>query len=114
MKISLIKASENNTEEFLVMQKIAFQNLLEKYQDFESINDAVGVSSDSLKKLSFNGIKPTSESIENGSYPLSYAYYAVVRSDLPKKNTAWSILSWLKTDKGIKATEALGYISLIK
>ncbi|MCI8465475.1 MAG: phosphate ABC transporter permease [Lachnospiraceae bacterium] len=83
------------------------------YTYLENMNSITGIG-EHLKILSFDSVKPTLETIGNGSYPLSDAYYAVVRSDLPKENTAWTILAWLKTKAGIREIEKMGYVSCVK
>ncbi len=83
------------------------------YTYLEDMNTMTGIG-EQLKTLSFDGVKPTLETIGDGSYPLSDAYYAVVRSDLPKENTAWAVLAWLKTDAGIREIEKMGYVSCVK
>ena len=51
-----------------------------------------------LKILDYEGIKATPETIEDGSYPLSSSYYAVVRKDLPENHTARTLISWLTSE----------------
>ncbi len=83
------------------------------YTYLQNMNRSTGIG-EKLNTLSFDGVKPTAETIGDGSYPLTDAYYAVVRSDLEKENSVWSLLSWLKSDQGIAKIEDLGYISCVK
>jgi len=72
------------------------------YTYLKSIGDITGIDQ-KLKILAFEGIAPSEESMADGSYPLTDAYYAVVRSDLPKEHSARNIIDWLRSDDG-KAT----------
>lgn len=83
------------------------------YTYLEEMDGVTGIG-EYLKILSFEGVEPTLETIGDGSYPLTDAYYAVVRGDLPKDHAAWSILAWLKSDAGVRAIESMGYVSSIK
>lgn len=64
-----------------------------------------------LKMLSFEGVAPTEKNIVDGSYSLSDAYYAVVRSDLSQDHSARSIIVWLRSGGGINAIRQLGLIT---
>lgn len=55
---------------------------------------------DTLKMLSYNGVEPTAETIQNGSYPLNVSYYAVTRKNLPGDHSARKILSFLDAEEG--------------
>lgn len=83
------------------------------YTYLEEMDGVTGIG-EYLKILSFEGVEPTLETIRDGSYPLTDAYYAVVRGDLPEEHAAWSILAWLKSDAGVKEIESMGYISCVK
>ena len=61
-----------------------------------------------LKILSYEGIAATSETIANGTYPLSTSYYAVVRSDLPKGHSARSLINWLGSKYGSECISRSG------
>lgn len=54
----------------------------------------------SLKMLAYNGVAPTGETIQDGSYPLAVGYYAVTRKDLPPEHSARKILSYLEVEEG--------------
>lgn len=53
-----------------------------------------------LKLLSVNGISPTRESIDDGKYPLTYRYYAVIRADEPADSPARKLAKWLQSEEG--------------
>lgn len=83
------------------------------YTYLEEMDSVTGIG-EHLKILAFDGVKPTMETIGDRSYPLADAYYAVVRSDLPKEHAAWAVLSWLKSGAGIREIEKMGYVSCVK
>jgi len=68
-----------------------------------------------IKILGINGVRPTSKSIADSTYPLVTEVYAVVRSNLPKDNPSILLRDWLLTSDGqIWAVEASGYVPIIK
>ncbi len=60
-----------------------------------------------VKLLSINGIAPTIENIENGTYPLASSFYAVTRSDANENTRA--LLEWIVSPQGQKLVEKTGY-----
>ena len=81
------------------------------YTYLQNMNNVTGIG-EHLKILAYDDVKPTVETIADGTYPLADAYYAVVRSDLPAAHSAWTLLEWLNGDEGAKAIEGLGLISM--
>ena len=79
------------------------------YTYLKSMSEVTGIDK-SLKMLAFESVVPSEESIADGSYPLTDAYYAVVRSDLPKEHSARKIIDWLKSDDGKAVIKELGLI----
>ncbi|MCH5352850.1 MAG: S-layer homology domain-containing protein [Acutalibacter sp.] len=69
------------------------------------------LSSTKVKALSINGIAPTEKNIANGTYPLTYSYYAVIRADEPKDSSARKLAEWLQTKEG---QELIGNNGLVK
>lgn len=63
-----------------------------------------------VKLLSIDGISPTVENIENGSYLLASEFYAVTRSDADD-NTR-KLLEWIRGPQGQKLVEKTGYTPL--
>lgn len=60
-----------------------------------------------VKLLSVNGIAPTIENIENGSYPLASSFYAVIRSDASENTRA--LVNWMISPQGQALIEKTGY-----
>lgn len=69
------------------------------YTYLKGMGEITGID-ERLKLLAFEGVVPSEESIAEGTYSLSDAYYVVIRSDLPKEHSARRIINWLKSDDG--------------
>ena len=65
-----------------------------------------------VKLLAVDGVKPTSETIGNRSYPLTAEVYAVVRGDAAAGSGAVLLRDWLLTDAGRAAIAASGYVPM--
>lgn len=63
-----------------------------------------------LKLLSVNGVMPTEKNIADGSYPLTYSYYAVIRADEPANSPARTLAQWLRTEEAGELVEQSGLI----
>ena len=94
--------------------------IIDRTADYKNYKNAIGfsfrfystemVKNDKIKLLSLNGIAPTLENIENGTYPIASEFYAVTRKD-STENTK-KILDWLQTDDAKKIIEKVGYTPL--
>ena len=63
-----------------------------------------------VKLLEINGVAPTVENIENGSYPLASCFYAVTRADADENTLA--LLAWICSPQGQALVEKAGYTPL--
>ena len=63
-----------------------------------------------VKLLQINGVSPTVENIENGSYPLASRFYAVTRSDADENTLR--LLDWILSPQGQELVEKSGYTRL--
>ena len=63
-----------------------------------------------VKLLNINGVAPTVENIENGSYPLASSFYAVTRSDADENTLA--LLEWIQGPQGQALVAKTGYTPL--
>ena len=63
-----------------------------------------------VKLLAINGVEPTVENIENGSYPLASSFYAVTRSDAGENTLA--LLDWICSEQGQDLIRKTGYTPL--
>ena len=91
--------------------------MIEKVSAYKNHRNAIGFSfrfyctelmkDFDVKLLSINGIAPTIENIENGSYPLASSFYAVTRSDANENTRA--LLDWIMSPQGQALIEKTGY-----
>jgi phosphate transport system substrate-binding protein len=65
-----------------------------------------------IKMLAIDGVPAASTNIADRSYPLSTEVYAAIRSDAPRESMARQLLDWVRTDEGVQAIEASGYVPI--
>ena len=63
-----------------------------------------------LKLLSVDGVAPTNETIENGSYPLTNDFYVVIRAEEPADSPVRALRDWLLSEEGRKILEEENYV----
>ena len=63
-----------------------------------------------VKLLAIDGVAPTVENIENGTYPLASCFYAVTRADADENTLA--LLEWITGSQGQELVEKAGYTPL--
>ncbi len=69
------------------------------------------VGNESVKMLSLNGIEPTAENIQNGTYPIIAQFYAIYRADNKNENIP-VLIDWILSDEGQTLIEETGYVRL--
>ena len=69
------------------------------------------VGSDNVKMLSLNGVYPSAENIQNGSYPVIAQFYAIYRADTENENIQ-ALIDWLLSDEGQRLIEQCGYVRI--
>ncbi len=69
------------------------------------------VENSGVKMLSLNGVYPSAENIQNGTYPVVVRFYAIYRKDNPNKNIPL-LINWLLSDEGQKLIEESGYVRI--
>jgi len=69
---------------------------------------SLGVANDSVKLLSINGVKPTVENINNGSYSVARGLYLLSSGEPSKLASAY--ISYLRSNKGAKIVSKYGFI----
>lgn len=69
------------------------------------------VGSDNVKMLSLNGVYPSAENIQNGSYPVIAKFYAIYRADNENENIQ-ALVDWLLSDEGQEIIEQCGYVRI--
>jgi len=88
--------------------------------DYDNSENAIGFSynyyittsytSDTIRLLSVNGIKPTYDNIQTGLYDLQTAYYAVIRKDEPENSNTRKLLNAMISTKGQNVAKEAGYV----
>lgn len=69
------------------------------------------VDNSDVKMLSLNGVYPSRENIENGSYPITAKFYAIYRSDNQNENIP-VLIDWILSDEGQQLIEDSGYVKI--
>lgn len=93
--------------------------LLEEILLYDNSGNAIGysyyyyVSSMYFRKgirlLAVDGVAPNSASLQDGSYPYTTAYYAVIKKGEPEDSSARRLLQWIQSEGGASAEKA-GYV----
>ena len=73
------------------------------------LDDMVG--SDSVKMLKLNGVYPSAENIQNGTYPVIAKFYAIYRADNENENIQ-RLIDWLLSSEGQQIIEKTGYVRI--
>lgn len=67
-------------------------------------------TSDTIKFLEINGVKPTYDNIKNGLYSIQTAYYAVIRKDEAHDSNARKLLNAMISERGQNVAKEAGYV----
>lgn len=97
-------------------------SLIDAVATYKNEPDAIGYSyfyfvtdmwgNEKVKLLSVDGVYPDKTTLQDGTYPIRTAYYAVVRSDEPKDSSVRQIIAWLLSDDGQQLAEEAGYVKI--
>ena len=63
-----------------------------------------------LEFLSVDGVTPSNDTIQDGSYPYVNEFYAVIRDDEPKDSPARLLFDWLTSEGGQELIADTGYV----
>lgn len=95
--------------------------LVEAISSYDNAEYAIGysyyyyVSSMYFRKgvrlLAIDGVVPETASIQDGSYPYTTAYYAVIKNSEPEGSSARMLLNWIER-VGNQSAETAGYVPL--
>ena len=69
------------------------------------------VENDAVKMISLNGVYPSTENIQNRSYPVVTQFYAIYRADNANSNIP-VLIEWLLSDEGQNLIEQTGYVRI--
>ena len=65
---------------------------------------------DRIKLLGINGVKPTDETIQNGSYPIQTSYYIVIKKNEPENSNVRKLLNAMLSERGQAVAKEAGYV----
>lgn len=95
-------------------------DIIDVISDYDNRETAIGYSyyyyattmytSDTMKMLSVNGIKPTYENIQTGLYDIQTAYYAAIREDEPENSDTRKLLNAMISERGQNVAKEAGYV----
>lgn len=69
------------------------------------------VDNKAVKMLSLNGVYPSPENIQNGTYPIIARFYAIYRADNPNANIP-ILIDWLLSEEGQQIIGQCGYVPI--
>lgn len=69
------------------------------------------VANKGVKMLSLNGVYPSAENIQNGTYPIIAKFYAIYRADNTNENIP-ILIDWILSDEGQTLIEESGYVRI--
>lgn len=111
-----IKMMEPTTE--TISQSMT--DIIDVISDYDNRDTSIGYSyyyyvstmytSDTMKLLSVNGIKPTYENIQTGLYDIQTAYYAVIRKEEPENSDTRKLLNAMMSERGQNVAKEAGYV----
>jgi phosphate transport system substrate-binding protein len=97
-------------------------DVINEVADYRNFGNAIGysflyfstqmVKNNQIKLLSINGIYPSKETIQNGSYPFSDNFYAIYVDD--GNENIKLFIQWILSDQGQELIEKTGYIPILK
>ena len=69
------------------------------------------IANPNIKMLSVNGVKPSKETIRNGTYPLNVYIYAVTLKSNKKKNVK-KLVDWMLSEQGQYIIDKTGSVPI--
>ena len=69
------------------------------------------VGNESVKMIALNGVYPSAENIQNGTYPVIAKFYAIYRADNENPNIP-VLIDWILSDEGQTLIEQSGYVRI--
>lgn len=74
---------------------------------FQTIDSTIA---NNVKMLGINGVKPTNQTIKDGSYPFRTAYYIVINKADKEDDASRILANYLLSARGQKVAEEAGYV----
>jgi phosphate transport system substrate-binding protein len=101
---------------------IGMFDIIDYIADYKNFSNAIGfsflyfstemVKNDKIKLLSINGIYPSKETIQNGSYPFSDNFYAIYVDNDEKNENIEKFIEWILSSQGQTLVSKTGYIPI--
>jgi phosphate transport system substrate-binding protein len=120
----LVMEGASMPEPPLVMIAEGMGGLVERVAEYQNDASSIGYTyayylenlylNENIKILSIEGVAPDESSYLDGSYPLTTAYYAVIRADEPEDSPARRLRDFLLTDTGQAIIEMAGYTRAVR
>lgn len=66
------------------------------------------VGNKKIKLLSIDGVAPTKENIQNGTYPLVSEFYAITAGT--ENQNVQKLIDWILSEEGQAMVEKVGYV----
>ena len=95
-------------------------DIIDVIADYDNTENAIGYSysyyystiytTNEMKLLSIDGIKPTYDNIRTGLYDLQTTYYAVIRKNEPETGSTRKLLNAMKSEIGQNVAKEAGYV----
>jgi phosphate transport system substrate-binding protein len=95
--------------------------MLDEVANYKNYNSAIGFSfryfatemekNNDIKLLEVDGVYPTLETMENGTYPLTNEFYAVIREDNKNENVD-KFINWILSEEGQELVRKSGYAGI--
>lgn len=96
--------------------------LIDAVAEYDNSKAAIGYSyfyfvntmykRDTIKMIGINGVKPTIETIKNGSYPIYTNGYIAIRKDEKEDSNARKWVNAVLSERGSKIIEEAGYVPI--
>lgn len=74
---------------------------------YDDINKEVA---DRIRLLGVNGVKPSYETIKNGTYPIQTAYYIVINKNEPENSNTRKLVNAMLSSRGQAVAKEAGYV----
>lgn len=120
--LSLVMKDENLMTAPQMKVEAEMGGLIDAIAEYDNSKNAIGYSyfyyvntmykKDTVKMLAINGVKPTIETIKNGTYPIFTNGFIVYRADEQEDS---NVLKWVDTvlsERGTKIIEDNGYVAV--
>ena len=120
--ISLVMKDENLMTAPMMQIEAEMGGLIDAVAEYDNSDVAIGYSyfyyvntmykRDTIKMLGINGVKPSLETIKNGTYPIYTNGYIVIRKDEEEDSDARKWVSEVLAARGSKIIEEAGYVPI--